>query len=348
MEPCRIPQMLRFFGTDAVYLEGSGTGALINVLVCLKAAGKDVLMPAMTCPNVAIAVWAAGARPVFVDIDAATGNMDPEQLSRSLHPGVAAVIVVHSFGYPAPLSRIRALCGPIPLIEDACQAYGGRESGRALGTLGDIGLISFGYAKPIPLGRGAAIIINRPDLTTVIKDSSVTLPQGLQNLRYRLAMNLMIRGHNRVIRWLAKNANLYGFGLPREFEDELQHRWCSFESSLPALQAELAELPALLERPDIIRCDYTPGTWLPWRYSFRVSDERFRRGLLRVGRAAGLSLSTLYRPVTTHFNAGADAVYPAAQEWSRTAVNLVYDNSAEGIRHMKRQLQIALERAQPA
>ena len=169
------------FYSKNILLDGSGTGALINVLTAIDCKDKNVLLPAMTCPNVAIAVYAAGAIPVYADIDLKTGNMDMQQLRKNIDEQTCAIIAVHSFGYPLDISSIREEHKNHIIIEDACQAYGGFVGSQPLGTFGDIGIISFGYAKPIAAGQGAAIIIIRPHAWKKYRDILLPEPPLLQS-----------------------------------------------------------------------------------------------------------------------------------------------------------------------
>jgi dTDP-3-amino-3,4,6-trideoxy-alpha-D-glucose transaminase len=132
----------------------NGTDALVLVLDALGVGpGDEVICPAFTFYATAEAIARRGATPVFADVDAATMNLDPEDVAARITPTTKAVIAVHLFGRPAPLAELSAL--GVPVIEDAAQAFGSPDIARSgvastfsfyptknLFCLGDGGLVS--------------------------------------------------------------------------------------------------------------------------------------------------------------------------------------------------------------
>jgi len=132
----------------------NGTDALVLVLDALGVgSGDEVICPSFTFYATAEAIARRGATPVFADVDAATMNLDPEDVAARLTPRTKAVIAVHLFGRAAPLDELNAL--GVPVIEDAAQAFGSPDIARSgiastfsfyptknLFCLGDGGLIS--------------------------------------------------------------------------------------------------------------------------------------------------------------------------------------------------------------
>ena len=124
----------------------SGTAALE---LALRAYGigqdDEVITVAHTFIATAEAISAVGARPVFVDIDPKTYNLDPRALSPAITPATRAVIPVHIYGQPADMDAIRAVTQPqsIVVIEDAAQAHGATWNGVPAGALGDAACFSF-------------------------------------------------------------------------------------------------------------------------------------------------------------------------------------------------------------
>lgn len=132
----------------------SGTDALLLPLKALQLEpGDEVIVPAFTFFATAGAVWNAGLRPVFADIDSVTFNMRAEEIEPALTDRTRAIIVVHLFGQTAELEPILALAERygLAVIEDAAQAFGARRrSGgewRHAGTIGTIGAFSFFPSK---------------------------------------------------------------------------------------------------------------------------------------------------------------------------------------------------------
>jgi dTDP-4-amino-4,6-dideoxygalactose transaminase len=132
----------------------NGTDALVLVLDALGVgSGDEVICPSFTFYATAEAIARRGATPVFADVDAATMNLDPEEVSARITPRTKAVIAVHLFGRPAPLAELTPL--GVPVIEDAAQAFGSPDIARSgvastfsfyptknLFCLGDGGLVS--------------------------------------------------------------------------------------------------------------------------------------------------------------------------------------------------------------
>ena len=110
-----------------------------------------MLVPAYTFPATANVVALAGLRPVLVDVDPETMNVDPSRIT--VGPRTKAVMAVHLFGRPAPIEELPDL----PLIEDAAGALGARRRGRACGSLGVMGCLSFHPRKIVTTGEGGAI-----------------------------------------------------------------------------------------------------------------------------------------------------------------------------------------------
>jgi dTDP-4-amino-4,6-dideoxygalactose transaminase len=132
----------------------SGTDALLLPLRTLGLkSGDEVITPSFTFFATAGTIHLAGGTPVFVDIDPATFNLDPEAVAAALTPRTRAIVVVHLFGQMAAMEPILALAARrgIPVIEDAAQAIGARRridgSWRVAGELGLVGTLSFFPSK---------------------------------------------------------------------------------------------------------------------------------------------------------------------------------------------------------
>jgi perosamine synthetase len=130
----------------------SGTAALhLAVLAFGLEPGDEVLVPAYTFPATANVVALAGLRPVLVDVDPVTMNLDPARIE--VGPRTRLVLGVHLFGRPLPLHELPDL----PLLEDAAGALGARYRGRACGGLGVAGCLSFHPRKIVTTGEGGAV-----------------------------------------------------------------------------------------------------------------------------------------------------------------------------------------------
>jgi dTDP-3-amino-3,6-dideoxy-alpha-D-glucopyranose transaminase len=152
---------------------GSGTDALALIF---RAAGigrgEDVLVPAYTAAATWMAVAAAGATPVGVDVVPATGLIDPAAARAAVGPGTSALVAVHLFGRLAPMAELRRLSARhgLLLVEDAAHAAGVAEAGARAGTLGDAAAFSFYPTKPLAgLGDGGAVATGDRELAATVR-----------------------------------------------------------------------------------------------------------------------------------------------------------------------------------
>jgi dTDP-4-amino-4,6-dideoxygalactose transaminase len=151
----------------------SGTAALhLGLLALGVGPGDDVVTVAHTFAATAEAIEHAGARPRFVDVDDATGGMDPKALAQALD-GAAAVVPVHLYGLPVDMAAITELADEagVPVLEDACQAHGatvtlpGEAARRRAGALGALAAFSFYPGKNLgAFGDAGAVVTDDEDL----------------------------------------------------------------------------------------------------------------------------------------------------------------------------------------
>lgn len=165
-------QVHRFEDAFAKYLRagdcvgcGSGTSA---IELCLRAADitcadQQVLTPAFTSPFTAQAIFAAGARPLFSDVDPDTLLLDPAAAEAQTSQGMAAILPVHLYGQPCDLPALRKLAKArnAVMVQDACQAHGAAYSGRSFTDFSNLVAYSFYPTKNLGcLGDGGAVATN--------------------------------------------------------------------------------------------------------------------------------------------------------------------------------------------
>lgn len=152
----------------------SGTDALHLAVRALDIGpGDEVVTVANTWISTAFAASYVGARPILIDIDPDTYQMDPKALEQAITPRTKAVIPVHLFGHPAPMDDILALCRPrgIKVIEDVAQAPLAELDGRRVGTFGDVACFSFYPSKNLGCyGDGGAVITNDESLAARLRE----------------------------------------------------------------------------------------------------------------------------------------------------------------------------------
>ncbi len=169
-----IAQLQQLLSVDHVLLCCSGT---IAVELALRgvgvAAGDEVVLAGYDFPGNFRAVEAIGATPVLVDVRAGGWAIDPSDVEQVVSEKTKAILVSHLHGEIADIPKIRATLESsgysIMIVEDACQSPGGVCMGQPLGTLGDVGVFSFGGSKLLSAGRGGAIVTNDDSVAQRIK-----------------------------------------------------------------------------------------------------------------------------------------------------------------------------------
>lgn len=162
-----------YCGTQFAIGVGNGTDALWFALLGLGVGPGDEVI---TVPNTFIATAEAitycGAKPVFVDIDEQTYNMDPALIEAAITPRTKAIIPVHLYGQMADIDAILAIARKhgLTVIEDASQAHGAEYKGKRAGTWSDAGCFSFYPGKNLgACGEAGAIVTNNPGLRAKIQ-----------------------------------------------------------------------------------------------------------------------------------------------------------------------------------
>lgn len=144
-------------------LTTSCTHALELALLVLNVqAGDEVILPSFTFTSTANAIALRGAKPVFVEIDPQTWNLDPAAVAAAVTPRTRGIIPVHYAGQGCDMPALQAIAHQhhLWIVEDAAQAVDARYDGRALGTWGDFGCLSFHNTKNIVSGEGGALLTN--------------------------------------------------------------------------------------------------------------------------------------------------------------------------------------------
>ena len=162
-----------FCGTKFCEGVGSGTDALWLALLGLGVGpGDDVITVPDTFIATAEAITYCGAKPVFVDVEETTYNMDPSKLEAAITPKTKAVIPVHLFGQMADMDPIMEIARrrKLFMVEDASQAHGAEYKGRKAGSLGDAGCFSFYPGKNLgAYGEAGAVVTNDEELDKKIR-----------------------------------------------------------------------------------------------------------------------------------------------------------------------------------
>ena len=122
--------------------------------------GDEVLVPAFTWVSTANAVLYCGAKPIFVDVDPVTFNIDPSDIAHRITDQTKAIIPVHLFGLCADMDIIKEVAPNLAIIEDGACAAGAAYKGQPAGGLGDLGCFSFHPRKSVTTGEGGMVTTN--------------------------------------------------------------------------------------------------------------------------------------------------------------------------------------------
>lgn len=161
-----------FLNVKHVISVNSGTAALHASLLAIGiTSGDEVLLPSFTFVATANSVIAAGAKPVFVDINKKDYTIDIPDLKKKITKKTKAMIPVHLYGHPADLDELAEISkqNSFDIIEDACQSLGSTYKNKQTGTFGKLGCFSFYASKVLTAGEGGAIVTNDDKIADTLK-----------------------------------------------------------------------------------------------------------------------------------------------------------------------------------
>jgi dTDP-4-amino-4,6-dideoxygalactose transaminase len=162
-----------YSGTSECIAMNSGTSALhLALLAAGIGPGDEVVTVPFTFVASVATILYAGAKPVLVDIEPRTFNMNPAALEPAISPRTKAIVPVHLYGHPADMDPILEVARKhnLVVIEDAAQAHGAKYKGRSAGSIGDIACFSFYPAKNLgAYGEGGAVTTSNPEYARTIR-----------------------------------------------------------------------------------------------------------------------------------------------------------------------------------
>lgn len=150
----------------------SGTSALLAALIAADVKiGDEVLLPSFTFVATANSILAAGAKPVFVDVNKDDYTIDVSDLKAKTTKKTRAIVPVHLYGHPSDMDEIAEVAETksISIIEDACQSLGSTYNNRQTGTFGIMGCFSFYASKVLTSGEGGAVVTNDDSIAEKLK-----------------------------------------------------------------------------------------------------------------------------------------------------------------------------------
>ena len=176
-----------FCHTDYGIAVCNGTVAIhLSLLAVGVSEGDEVIVPSMTTVATINPVVYCGAKPVFVDSESDTWNIDSKKIEEKITPHIKAILVVHLYGHPCDMNPIMTISDKygIPVIEDAAEAHGAMYKNRIVGGIGHIGCFSFYANKIITTGEGGMVVTNNPEYAEKIR--------SLKDLAYGVGINRFV------------------------------------------------------------------------------------------------------------------------------------------------------------
>ena len=153
--------LAEYLGVPYVSLFTNGTLPLLTALQALRITGEVITTP-YSFVATTHCIWWSGCKPVFVDIDPATGNIDPEKIEAAITPKTTAIMPVHVYGKPCETERIQEIADKygLKVIYDAAHAFGVKVDGKSILNAGDMSTLSFHATKVYNTLEGGAMIMH--------------------------------------------------------------------------------------------------------------------------------------------------------------------------------------------
>lgn len=199
-------ELATYLGVPKVLALNSGRTALYTALESLgMKSGDEVIVPAYTCAIVFEVILRLGLKPVLVDVDPKTYNIDSRLISEAITSKTKAIVPIHLFGRPCEMTELIDIAekNNLYLIEDAAQALGAEYKGTKVGTLSDLAIFSFGPGKSMTTGEGGAIAVKNEELIEKVTATHTKLVNPSIGWVFHLVRNV-------VAMRIFSNPHLYG------------------------------------------------------------------------------------------------------------------------------------------
>lgn len=158
-----------YIGRKYAIAVSSGLAALHLSLIALNIKeGDEVILPSYTCDALLNAVLYLNAQPKIVDVEYETGNISPDEVKKNITARTKAIIVPHSFGFPARIDQIVSF--GIPVIEDCAVSIGAKYKNKNVGSFGLISVCSFYATKMLTTGEGGMILTDDEGIAAVVRE----------------------------------------------------------------------------------------------------------------------------------------------------------------------------------
>jgi len=287
----------------------NGTVALHLALLSLDIGNNDeVICPTFTYVATANSVLYTGAKPIFVDCEPDTWNLNPKKIEKLITKKTKAIIVVHIYGHPCDMEPILKIARKYNLyiIEDAAEALGSEYKGRKCGTFGDVATFSFYGNKIITTGEGGMVVTNNKEI-----EKKVKLLKG-QGMDLKKQYWFKVVGYNyrmtnvQAALGLAQLENIKKFINQRRKIADLYNKYL----------ADVDGITLPIEKP------YAKHSY--WMYSILVNDSTNRDRLMRFLKVRGIETRPFFYPMHTmpvHKKVGTDDL-KISEKVSKKGINL--------------------------
>lgn len=153
--------LAEYLGVPYISLFTNGTLPLLTALQALRVTGEVITTP-YSFVATTHCIWWSGCKPVFVDIDPATGNLDPDKIEAAITPKTTAIMPVHVYGKPCDVKRIQEIADKygLKVIYDAAHAFGVKVNGESILNAGDMSTLSFHATKVYNTLEGGAMVMH--------------------------------------------------------------------------------------------------------------------------------------------------------------------------------------------
>lgn len=279
------------------------TASLLNIVP-----GDEVIMPSFTFVSTANAFILRGATPVFVDVREDTLNIDENLIEQAITSKTKAIVVVHYAGISCEMDQIISLANlyKLPVIEDAAQGIMSTYKGSSLGTIGDLGAISFHDTKNLISGEGGALFINNP---IFIERAEIIRDKGTNRKKF-------LRGEVDKYTWIDEGSS----HLPSELVSAFLFAQLENADAITKMRTEIwqkyhAGLEYLENESKIIRPSVPEGIQHNGHiYYILLSDEIHRDNFISAMKKKGIVCSFHYIPLHSS---------PAGIKWGKSMNPLV-------------------------
>ncbi len=320
-----------YLNVQSAVAVNSCTGALhLSLLALGIGPGDEVITTPLTFIATSTAILEAGAKPVFVDVEPTTGNLDANRIEEAITPRTRAILPVHLYGHMCDMHAIRSIADRhgLKVIEDAAHCIEGERNGLRPGHAGDTANFSFYATKNLTCGEGGMVVTNDTGLADRIRLLSV---HGMSKTAYDRYQEGYKHWDMIDLGWKYNMSNIQAALLIPQM-DRLESNWQKRKELAEHYYSRLSEIPGV-QYPQVIpgskHCHHLFTIWVPPGRRDQTIDEMKRRGIDTMVNYRAIHLLTYFRK-TMGFQPGD---YPNAERIGNSTLSLPFYPSMP-IRHI--------------